>query len=241
MKTHRAAVLLSALFALGGCATSFSDTQSAHSALAHSAAAAPDKSLSGQRETQLYFNVIEGLIKQQRCGAALAFLDDFAKSGKPQEPRYWLLRGNAALGVGRDKDAAAAFSKLEATPLAADGWNGDGRVAAARQDWRGANLQFRKAVADDPSNADFLSNLAFAELRLGKGTDAAALLRQAHELAPGSELIRNNLIIALTLTGDSSEANDLLQSIHDDARRRQVRAAIDEAIESHNVTQGGRS
>lgn len=237
MKPHRIMVLLPALFVLGGCATSFSDGQSAH----RPAATAPDKSLSAQKETELYFNVINGLIKQQRCGAALAFLDDFAKSGRRLEPRYWLLRGNAALGASRDRDAATAFSKLEGTPLAADGWNGSGRVVAERQDWRDAVIQFRKAVAGDPSNADFLSNLAFAELRLGNGGDAAARLRQAHELAPGSELIRNNLIIALALTGDSNGANALLQSIHDDAQRRQVRAAIDDAIEKNNRPQGSRS
>jgi Flp pilus assembly protein TadD len=243
VKTHRIMVLLPTLFALGGCATSLSDAQSARSAFAHPSASAPAKSFSGQKETLLYFNVIEGLIKQQRCGAALAFLDDFATSARPLEPRYWLLRGNAALGLGlgRDKDAAAAFAKLEGTPLAAEGWNGGGRVAAEKRDWRGADIEFRKAVAGDPSNPDFLNNLAFVELRLGKRADAAAHLRQAHELAPDSELIRNNLIIALTLTGDSNAANDLLLSIHDDTRRRQVRAAINDAIENNNHFQGGRS
>jgi Flp pilus assembly protein TadD len=238
MKTHRIMVLLPALFALGGCATSFSDAQSAHAA---PPAPPSTKSFSGQKETLLYFNVIDGLIKQQRYGAALAFLDDFVTGARPLEPRYWLLRGNAALGLGRDKDAAAAFAKLEGTPLAAEGWNGGGRVATESRDWRGADIEFRKAVAGDPSNADFLNNLAFVELRLGRRIDAAAHLRQAHELAPGSELIRNNLIIALTLTGDSDGANDLLQSIHDDTKRRQVHAAINQAIESNNYFLGGRS
>ena len=70
MKPHQILVLLSALFALGGCASSFGDAQGAHSTPPRLAAPAQDQSLSGQKETQLYFDLIAALIKQQRCGAA---------------------------------------------------------------------------------------------------------------------------------------------------------------------------
>src|SRR6185437_10097773 len=49
---------------------------------------------SAQDEAVLYLNVVEGLVRQQRYGAALAFLDGYAVKRQALEPRYWLLRGN---------------------------------------------------------------------------------------------------------------------------------------------------
>ena len=185
-----------------------------------------------QNEAQLYLNIVNGLIKQKRYGAALAFLDDYAASGKSLVPRYWLLRGDATLGLGRRNDAASAYAKLAGTPLAAQGWNGQGRIAAAGKSWRDATTKFHKAVEADPSNADFLNNLAFAQLQTGDSAAAAGYLHQAHELAPGSELIRNNLIIALTLSGNRPQADALLLDIKDGGKRQQLRAAIERAIQS---------
>lgn len=191
------------------------------------AAAAPVKELTPDGQASLYLAAINGLVKQERYGAALAFLDRYAVGKKNPEPRYWLLRGDALLGCTRTREALAAYGKLSDTALAAQGWNGQGRALAAARDWRGAEADFKQAVRSDPANADFLNNLAYAELHLGARADAVADLRQARELAPRSTLVRDNLFIALTLQGDRAGAQTVLAGIADNAKREKIRITLE--------------
>ncbi len=238
--TRWALVLCSALM-LGGCATGVPGLASApSSAPLHDGAASSD-AITPQNEASLYLNVVEGLVKQERYGAAVAFLDDYAVKRRELDARYWLLRGNALLGLGRQDDAEAAYEKLEATPLAAEGWNGKGRAAAVRLQWQHAAENFQQAVHSQPANPDFLNNLAFAGLHLGQCDAAAGYLRQAYELKPGSDLIRNNLVIALTLAGDHDGADAVLQGVKDTARREQLKAIIAGAIRDNNLSKDGKS
>ena len=65
-------------------------------------------------EKTLYLSIVDGLIKQNRQGAALAFLDSYRQSGETLSPRYWLLRGNALWGVHRDSEAAELAPAIRA-------------------------------------------------------------------------------------------------------------------------------
>jgi Flp pilus assembly protein TadD len=190
-------------------------------------AATPVKELTATGQASLYLAAIDGLVKQQRYGAALAFLDRYAVDRKNPEPRYWLLRGDALLGCARIAEALGAYTKLSATPLAAQGWNGQGRALATAHDWRGARADFQQAVRSDPANADFLNNLAYAELHLGTRADAVRDLRQARELDPRSALVRDNLFIALTLQGDRAGAQAVLADIADNGKREKIRATLE--------------
>jgi Flp pilus assembly protein TadD len=192
-------------------------------------------------ETALYLNVVDGLVKQKRYGAAIAFLDGYAAKRKNFEARYWLLRGKALLGLGRGEDARAAYAELDGTPLAAEGWNGKGQVAAARLEWRDAAANFREAVRSEPANPDFLNNLAFADMHFGECDASATYLRQAWELKPDSSLIRNNLLIALTLTGDQAAADAILRTVKDTTERQAARTIIDNAIKDNGLTKDGTS
>src|SRR5690242_10994643 len=69
--------------------------------------------MTARDETALYLNVIDGLIKQERYAAALAFLDGYAGREKTPQTRYWLMRGNALLGLHRPAEALPSFAKLE--------------------------------------------------------------------------------------------------------------------------------
>lgn len=215
-------LLSCALLALTGCG-GLPDFSPAHT----QAAAAPVKELTPDGQASLYLAAIDGLVKQERYGAALAFLDRYAVGEKNPEPRYWLLRGDALLGCARIGEALAAYGQLPETPLAAQGWNGQGRAQAAARDWRGAQGDFRRAVRSDPANADFLNNLAYAELHLGLRAEAVADLRQARELAPRSTLVRDNLFIALTLQGDRTGAQAVLAGIADTAKREKIRTTLE--------------
>lgn len=195
---------------------------------------AQDHPLETSGETQLYLNAVEGLIQQGRHAAALAFLDSYAQSGHPCTPQYFHLHGDALLALGRGQEAAADYAKLEGTPLSAYGWNGRGRIAAAAKDWATAKADFSNAVLQGPANADFLNNLAFAQLHLGEAQQSMATLRQARELDPNSPRIRNNLIIALALAGDRRGADVLLSDIRDAGQRDAARAAVSDALQTFN-------
>jgi Flp pilus assembly protein TadD len=197
--------------------------------------------LTPRNEAALYLGIVDGLVKDRRYGAALAFLDSYAVAQKEREPHYWLLRGNALLGLGRNGEASQAFDRLAGTSLAGEGWNGKGRIAAAQQRWRLAVEDFAKAIGNAPANSDFLNNLAFAHLHLGQTAQSLGYLRQARELDPRSDRIRNNLLIALTLNGDHDGVEAVLAGIATNTERVQVRALVKAAVASGDWTGGRKS
>lgn len=198
----------------------------------HTAAPAAASPITAQNEASLYLNVVDGLLKQKRYGAALAFLDGYAGQQKDTVPRYWLMRGNALLGLDRNDEASEAYARLASSPLAAEGWNGQGRVAANRKQWRIASDNFRKAVQASPANVEFINNLAYSGMQLGEFGASISYLRQAQELDPGSTLVRNNLIIALTMSGDAAGANSLMRSISDPRRRQDVETMVRQVLQT---------
>src|ERR1700744_2146123 len=133
MKTLARALFPSVALLLGGCASVSSLFGSAGAERPTPPPPAPQTmaaaAISPKDEMSLYLNVINGLIQQQHYGAALAFLDDYALRQKSPTPRYWKLRGDALLGSDRSTEASLAYAQLDSTPLAAEGWNGQGRVA----------------------------------------------------------------------------------------------------------------
>lgn len=227
---------------LGGCAAPGPVKMAAASRAPVLPAGTPGgEELAPQSEDSLYLNVINGLVAQQRYGAALAFLDDYALKQSDPEPRYWMLRGDALLGAGRGAEAGPAYAKLETTPLAAEGWNGRGRVAASSQQWKDAEGFFARAVQIRPANAQFLNNLAFARIHLRQDAQAAFDLRQAHELDPGSVLIRNNFIVALNLAGDPASAERVLSEIKSPGEREKVRDFAKKVVAKDGVLEGAKS
>lgn len=238
MMKQNAVPLLCATLVLAGCANGGnSNFSTLFSFTARSDQSIPD--LAAGSEGTLYLGIVDGLIKQGRQSAALAFLDGYSQNGEDLSPRYWLLRGNALLGLRRNSEAAAAFAKLQDTSLAAHGWNGLGHIAADEGNWPVANQDFNRAVNGDPANADFLNNLAFADLHLDKTDNAIAGLQQAHELDPGSDRILMNLIVALTIKGDGKSAGIFISGIKDSARRETMRALAKSAVVA--LHSGGKS
>lgn len=234
MKTRSAAILFVTAVLLAGCAGSVSVAPTAFTgANAHREGLSLDPAANG--EEALYLGIVDGLIKQSRQGAALAFLDSYRQTGQALSPRYWLLRGDALVGVHRNVEAIEAYSKLRETALAPRGWNGQGKIAAETGDWISAEVDFHKAVEGDPANADFINNLAFAELHIDRAANAASWLQQAHELEPSSDRILTNLVIALTATGDTAHANSIIAEIGDSARREAMRSAAKSVLATLNT------
>jgi Flp pilus assembly protein TadD len=191
---------------------------------AKAAAAAPaDTALDGPAQSELYLGIVAGLIRQQRYGAAVAFLDDYAAK-QPPGARYEMLRGDAMLGAGRHEEAVAAYTAALAYGSRAPAYNGIGRALSEQKRWAEAALNFRRAVTLDPTNADYLNNLGYAELKQDGPNARAAIadLRQAHELEPGSARIRNNLILAAAMNQDQAQYAALLSGISDSRERGDV-------------------
>jgi tetratricopeptide (TPR) repeat protein len=206
-----------ALVALAGCATA---PQWAAAPPADPPAAAFGKTA----EADLYLGIVDGLIRQGRFEAAIAFLDQYKASQAPGA-RYQLLRGDALLGARRLDEAATAYAAAASSVFAAKAYGGLGRVAAARGDWTGASDNFARASALDPANATYLNNEGYARLHQDGASPAAALtdLKRAYELDPQSGTIRNNLILALQRAGEQGQVSRLLAGIDDEKKRAQVK------------------
>jgi Tfp pilus assembly protein PilF len=70
---------------------------------------------------------------------------------------------------------------------------------------------FQRASADDPSNADYLHNLAAAQKRQGNAAAAEQTYRQAIATDPGHQPSYHGLALLLKEQGRTNEAADLLQ------------------------------
>lgn len=175
----------------------------------------------------LYLNVIDGLLNQRRYKAALAYLDQYATTGK-KTPRYLMLRGEALLGTERYQEAAENFDQLLAgeKAMAPEASNGRGRAAAAQGKWDEAAHYFAEANRLRPSSAEFLSNLGYAQLYLDEQARQRAEfnLRQAFELQPDETSIRNNLLLVLLVNQKQDEARSLINAVSDASERSALRS-----------------
>jgi Flp pilus assembly protein TadD len=218
MISHRTPLLLTILL-LAGCTTPRG------AAPAQAAAPAAEASLAPASQSDLYLGVVDGLIRQQRYEAAIAFLAKYQKS-QTLTPRYHKLAGDALAGAGRTDEALAAYRMALKSDFAAEAYNGIGRALSASGRWAEASENFRQAATLDPANAGYLNNFGYAQLKQNfRGADLAPVvseLQRAHELEPGSGVIRDNLALALALSGSRTEFLTFLETIPDPGRRKQV-------------------
>lgn len=183
------------------------------------------QTLSSQAQSDLYLGVVDGLIRQERFEAAIAFLAKYQKSA-PLTPRYHKLAGDALAGAGRTEEALSAYRVALNSDLAASAYNGMGRALSAKGRWAEAAENFHQAATLDPANAIYLNNFGYAQLKQNyRGPALAPVVsefKRAHELDPASSLIRNNFALALALAGRMSELQVLLDSIPAKDHRAQV-------------------
>src|ERR1700761_3010859 len=123
-------VLLAALL-LGGCAAQQHLASSPKMALT---AASEDPLLGPAAQSDLYLGVVDGLIRQQRYQAAIAFLAKYQKSAPPT-PRFRILAGQALSGAGGYDAAVASSRGALQSDRAATAYAGIGRAQAAKGAW----------------------------------------------------------------------------------------------------------
>jgi len=175
----------------------------------------------GQEARDLYLQVVLGLQNEGRWNASLAYLDDYDLR-YPGDPSSQVLRADALAATGDTAAAETLYRGLLETRFAPAAHAGLGQLRALAGDWPGAVAGYANAVALRPSNARFLNNLGYAQLRAGRHEEALSTLSRAFELDQGRDGIRNNYAIALHLTGHRAAYDQLIRSIEDTAEREAV-------------------
>ena len=173
----------------------------------------------------LYFQLIRQARADGRPRAALAYLDDFDRR-YPGDADALVLRINSLLDLGEVARAQAAVRGLPAGTGSPAVAAARGHVLAASGDWAGAGRLYAAALRDSPADPLLRNALGYAQLRLGQARAASDTLRAAADLAPGSEVIRKNLLLALTLSGRAVEVEAGLARIGNAADRARLRAEL---------------
>jgi Flp pilus assembly protein TadD len=209
-------LLLAGLWLPAGCSSnmSFSLPSLNSKPVADNGDIPPTKDLDTASTRKLFLIVIDGLRKQGRSRAALAFLDDYNKQF-PNDREAMLLQAECLLDTDAFDQAKPIYTALLTSPQAAAAYAGLGDVAAAQHDWPNATTQFEEATRRDPSNASYVNDLGFALVHVGQYDRGLAKLQQATQLDPASRTARNNLILGMTLAGHPNQAAQLVDAIAD--------------------------
>jgi len=179
---------------------------------------------------KLYLDLINRMIAQGSYDAALAHLDEY-RLRVFYDPMADLMRADVLSRLGRDKEAATVLRPYLNSPK-----NDDrtakankiaGRIYANRKNWTEAAKYYERARQASPSDPSVLNNLGYTLAQANEYKKAIQVLRQAYELSPDSEQIRNNLILAYYHGGKKRTAKSLfddLQPVEKEAISQMIRA-----------------
>lgn len=181
--------------------------------------------LDQERTRKLYLLVVDKLRRQGSARAALSYLDEYDRQ-YPNDPESQLMRADCLVNLDSVAQAEPVYTALLRTRFKPAAYAGLGKVAVARSDWGDALTSFQQAVALSPSTPEYVSNLAYAQMRAGQYEAALGNMRQAEELDPGNVLIRNNMILCLRLSGRNAEAQARLNGIPSGEERQAVTAMM---------------
>lgn len=174
------------------------------------AAQAATPAVEAQPSTRdLYLTLIRQARDDGHARAAIAFLDDFDRT-YPGDTDAAILRINCLLDLDQVKNAEAALARLPARKLSGQAYLVRGHVFAAAENWDAAIAEYTQALATIPSDSLAINALGYAQLRGGHIDAAIETLKGARELAPGDPVVRNNLLLALAVSGRTEEADALL-------------------------------
>jgi tetratricopeptide (TPR) repeat protein len=168
--------------------------------------------LDAPRSRTLYLALIRNLRMTGKPYAALANLDEYERR-YGRDDQAGVLRGDCLVDIKAYAQADAVYTRLLRGAAAAKAYRGLGRSAGAQGRWKDAATDFGEAVRREPAASDSLSDLGYALLKSGAAADAVFRLREAHELAPGDPTVLNNLILALSASGNTAEAQGLMDTL----------------------------
>ena len=138
-------------------------------------------------------------------------------------PDTILLRADALRMTAQPAAAAAAYTQLLKTPLAARGYRGLGLLAGGAGDFARAAQELEQAALLAPTDAVTLSDLGYARLRNGDVNGARVPLMKAGELDQNNPKIVSNVVLYLLTNGEQAQA---LAVMNQQKLAPEVRAAI---------------
>ncbi|MDB5685514.1 MAG: Tetratricopeptide 4 [Rhizorhabdus sp.] len=193
-------------------------------------ASAAERVADTQGQTRgLYLQLIQQARADGRPRAAIAYLDDFERK-YPGDLDASILRANAMLDLGQIDEAAAVLATLTKSQNSVGLSAVRGHVLAARGQWAEAIPFYQAAAAAGPTDPMLRNALGYALLRGGYVDRAIEQLRNAADLAPDDNVIRNNLILACTMAGRRADADAIIARAGDRQSqadlRRQVAAEV---------------
>ncbi|CCA90418.1 tetratricopeptide repeat protein [Novosphingobium sp. PP1Y] len=177
----------------------------------------------------LYLMLIRQARSDGRPRAALAYLDDFDRR-HPDDLEARILRVNCLLDLGQTGEASAEAGKLPTDDRSGEVQQVRGHVFAAEKHWPDAIAQYEQALLLKPADPLTSNALGYARLQSGQFEAALENLRAAHDLAPDDTVIRNNLLLALTLADHAREAKYLFETIGDETVRSRIRRAVADEV-----------
>jgi len=173
----------------------------------------------------LYMSLIRQARTDGRPRAAIAYLDDFDRQ-HPGDREAQLLRVNCLLDLKQVDAARAALGRIPASDRSGPAQAVRGHVLAAEGNWTQAATVYAAALQASPADALIANALGYAQLRAGQSGQGVETLRGARDLAPDDTVVRNNLILALTMTGRLGEADAMLSQVADAKEKARLRQQV---------------
>ncbi len=131
----------------------------------------------------------------------------------PSNEDALLTKGEALTALGRNDEAAAAFTVVLAVNRQSVGANiGLGRLLLGTDPVRAEQL-FLEALNREPRNEVALNDLGIARDLQGRHADAQTAYRQALGIAPEMSAAQVNLALSLAMSGRSQDAVQLLRPL----------------------------
>ncbi len=175
----------------------------------------------------LYLMLIHQARADGRARAALAYLDDFERQ-YPGELDARVLRINCLLDLGQTDYAATLADQLPDNDRTGKVSLIRGHVQTARQQWGEAVAHYHDALRANPADPLTINAMGYAQLRAGQANAAVETLKRAADLAPRDAVVRNNLLLALTMAGRTAETSTRLRTIRDPQVRERLQRQITE-------------
>lgn len=180
-----------------------------------------DKARSPEENAELYTDLVQKMIAEDRLYAALAHLEEREQQfGRTDQLR--VLRADILRKMGNPGEAERIYKKLHGTRFAGQADHGLGLIYA-RNNLQQGTTYLQRAVDRVPTDARMRNDLGYALLRQGRIRDARVQLATAYELDEKNKLNRNNYILLLLAEGNTGRARHI-------ARRSEVSAQTMEAL-----------
>jgi len=174
-----------------------------------------------------YLKLVEQMQKEGLWFASLAHIDALEQRWgvSPESTR---MRADALRQTGQAAASEQAYKRLVGTPLESAGYRGLGLLAGTRGSFAEAVQLLKQAQRLTPTDAALLSDLGYANLRAGQIDEARLPLMQALQLRPDSAQAQSNLALYLEVTGQSEQADRLMEANRMSAA---ARAAVRDAAQ----------